>query len=144
MQNYFPGVFPTFWDSFDWAVAEGMVISTREVFAELEKQLTSMFMEQWVRDNRDIFLTPGPDETEFVARMLEIDHFQQMVKRRNIYKGLPVADPFIIAAAACRGGMVVTQEKYVLNAAKIPNVCEHFKIECMDLEGFVEKQGWSF
>jgi len=29
-------------------------------------------------------------------------------------------------------------------AAKIPNVCQHFSVPCMDLETFMQQQGWSF
>jgi hypothetical protein len=30
------------------------------------------------------------------------------------------------------------------NAAKIPNICKHFKIPCMTLEEFMEAEGWQF
>ena len=41
-------------------------------------------------------------------------------------------------------GTVVTQEKLKPGGAKIPNVCAHFKIPCIDLEGFMHKQNWTF
>ncbi len=56
----------------------------------------------------------------------------------------PVADPFVIACARVNSGTVVSQEKFKPNAAKIPNVCAHFAIPCMDLEGFMRAQNWSF
>jgi hypothetical protein len=55
-----------------------------------------------------------------------------------------VADPFVIAAAAIRGGTVVTQEHLKPNAAKIPNVCDHFGIPWTDVEGFMVHQSWNF
>jgi hypothetical protein len=58
--------------------------------------------------------------------------------------GQPVADPFLIAAAQCCGGTVVTQERLKPNAAKIPNVCQHFGASCMTFEGFLKAKGWSF
>ena len=30
------------------------------------------------------------------------------------------------------------------NAVKIPNICDHFKTPFLDLEGFMEKEGWVF
>jgi hypothetical protein len=55
-----------------------------------------------------------------------------------------VADPFVIACAKIHDGTVVTEEQFKPNAAKIPNVCQHFNIPCVDLEGFMKQQAWSF
>jgi len=30
------------------------------------------------------------------------------------------------------------------NGAKIPNICRHFSIPCLSLEGFMEEEGWQF
>ena len=58
--------------------------------------------------------------------------------------GMPVADPFVIACAKIRNGTVVTEERWKANAAKIPNVCKHFEVPCIDLEAFMNQLGWSF
>ena len=60
--------------------------------------------------------------------------------------GTPVADPFVIACAKIRQGTVVTEERLKPHAAKIPNVCQHpgVSVPCIDLEDFMQKQGWSF
>jgi hypothetical protein len=50
----------------------------------------------------------------------------------------------VIAKAKVVGGCVVTQEKKKPQAAKIPNVCEHFGIHCVNLEGFMEQENWTF
>ena len=50
----------------------------------------------------------------------------------------------MIACAKVRGGTVVTEERLKPHAAKIPNVCQHFSVPCMDLEAFMQQQGWSF
>jgi hypothetical protein len=31
-----------------------------------------------------------------------------------------------------------------LHGAKIPNICEHFNVKCVNLEKFMEVEGWSF
>jgi hypothetical protein len=59
-------------------------------------------------------------------------------------KGEPVADPFVIACVKIKVGTVVTQEQLKPNAAKIPNVCSHFNVPCIDLERFMQQQGWAF
>lgn len=71
-------------------------------------------------------------------------HFQNLVTERNRLTGRPIADPFVIALAEAINGCVVTQEKEKPNAAKIPNVCDHFDIECTNLQGFMEREGWKF
>ena len=59
-------------------------------------------------------------------------------------EGLPVADPFVIARAKVASGVVVTQEQFKDNAPQIPNVCQYFGIKYVDLEGFMEGEGWEF
>ncbi len=54
------------------------------------------------------------------------------------------ADPFVIAKAAVNGFSVVTMEHLRENAAKIPNICNHFDIPWMSLEEFMEAEGWQF
>ena len=39
---------------------------------------------------------------------------------------------------------VVTEEIYRPNAAKIPNVCEYFNIECINLQQLMIREGWQF
>jgi len=39
---------------------------------------------------------------------------------------------------------VVTEEIKKEHAAKIPNVCEHFKVPCVNMEGFLVQNGWQF
>ena len=52
--------------------------------------------------------------------------------------------PFIVAAAKVINGCVVTEESKKPNAPNIPNVCEYFNIECTNLQGFMEREGWKF
>ena len=55
-----------------------------------------------------------------------------------------MADPFLIASANCCKGWVVTEEVLKPEAAKIPNVCQHFGVNCTNVAGFLEQQGWKF
>ncbi len=99
----------------------------------------------WARNRRDIFATPSNDETEFVARIFQVQHFQALIAQKSILTGRPVADPFVVAAAATKQeGTVVTQETLKENAAKIPNVCQYFGVQCLDLEEFMAHQDWNF
>jgi len=66
------------------------------------------------------------------------------VERRKLEKGGLNADPFVVARAAVEPATVVSMEKIKPNGAKIPNICEHFNVPCIDLEAFMEIENWQF
>lgn len=144
LSNYYPNQFPSFWTQFDQKIALGEIISVREVRKELDYQVNDGHLRGWLDNNRQIFLLPTEEETQIVAQILSVPHFQHLISQRRILTGGPVADPFIIAAAMARGATVVTQERKKENAAKIPNVCDHFSIECIDFRGVMERENWQF
>jgi Domain of unknown function (DUF4411) len=143
LNSYFPDVFPAFWHQFDQAVGAGEIVSTREVLRELDREDPDHVL-TWAKRNVAVFAMPNNQETQFVGRILAVPHFQQLIGMKARLTGTPVADPFVIACAAVRDGIVVTEEKLKQNAAKIPNVCQHFKVDCVSLEGFMRAVGWSF
>ena len=144
LKNYYPSRFPSLWSGIGKLADSGRLISVREVLNELESYNETDFLQTWAQDHKQIFLTPGNDEQLFVREIFKIPHSQALISQKSILRGTPVADPFVIAAAKVRAGCVVTQESKKPNAAKIPNICEHFGIECVSLEGFMEKEGWEF
>ncbi len=153
LQHFYPRVFKTIWDGLDELVAKQELISTREVFNELERQAVTEEVLKWVKNHKAMFYTPTGAELLFVAEMFKIRHFQGLIGAQQRLKGTPVADPFVIACARINQATVVTEEGWLRggkslalkpNAAKIPNVCAHFKIPCVDLEEFMHQQGWTF
>lgn len=143
LNAFYPTVFPAVWKKLDAAVASGVLVSTREVLAEIEAGDADTVL-NWTKKNKSIFATPAATETAFVAKILAVSHFQQMIGRKAQQRGTPVADPFVIACARVSKGTVVTEERLKPKAAKIPNVCDHFKIPWTILEGFMKAQGWKF
>jgi len=144
LRNFYPKAFKTFWQQLDALVAGGEVVSVREVQNELKRVSHSEHLDEWLDANKGLFSGPTEDELEFVAEIFKIDHFRQLVGRHQVLVGNPAADPFVIARAKILGGCVVTEEKLKPNAAQIPNVCDHFDIECVNLEGLIEAEGWEF
>ena len=134
--------FPTLWLHFDKLVSSQKIISVSEVSKELEGWEDRLAV--WVKNHRDFFSKPDAAEFAFVTEIFKITHFQAMIRKKQRLQGKPVADPFVIAKAKASGGCVVTQEKIKENAAKIPNVCLHFSIPCINLEEFMEKENWTF
>ena len=144
INHYYPHAFPTFWARLDELVNQGIITSTREVYNELQNFTDRPNTLAWAKNNKALFEIPTPDELRFVAQILAIPRFQALIGEKNRLKGTPVADPFVVATARVRGAVVVTQEVEKQNAAKIPNVCKHFGIGCINLAGFMQGQGWTF
>lgn len=144
MGNFYPNRFVTFWEQLDQLVATGRFTSVREVAKELDRQSTSAHIDDWVERNRGVFMAPSADDLENVAEILAVPHFQQLIGTRQRLLGWPVADPFIVARAIVVDACVVTEEGRKENAAKIPNVCDHFSVDCINLEGLMEREDWRF
>jgi hypothetical protein len=141
-KNFYPSTFVTLWQNFDALIAEGEIVSTREVFREIEDQEDELL--KWAKEHKAIFTTPEAEEGAFVARIYGVAHFQANIEQQKLLKGGKNADPFVIAKAAAVGGSVVTLERHKRNAAKIPNICQHFNVPCLSLEGFMKQEGWQF
>lgn len=142
--HYYPGQFPSFWDKFNQAVDLEKITSVREVFRELDQEASIHHLSDWIKHHRSIFMTPNAEAMQFVSTIFSVPHFQALVSEKNRLAGRPCADPFIIALAKVMNGCVVTEEKEKPNAAKIPNVCRHFGVDCTNLQGFMKREGWSF
>lgn len=142
-KNYYRRRFPTLWDRFDGLVADGTVISTREVRRECIDGPVEALRE-WAEGLENFFHIPTAMEGAFVGQIYKVAHFQQNIEQRKLLKGGRNADPFVIAKAATEGRSVVTMEEFKPNGTKIPNICQHFGVDCLTLEGFMEKEGWEF
>jgi hypothetical protein len=139
--HYYREQFPSFWQKFDEAILNGKIISVRAVKNELKDKENglSAFVER-----NDIFYNPTDEETIFIATIFQNRHFQSLISKKARLLGREVADPYLIAKAKISNSCVVTEEKLKANAAKIPNVCQNFKVSCVNFEGFMKKEGWSF
>jgi hypothetical protein len=142
-KHYYPDRFPTLWKNFYNLVSEGQLISVREVYNEIESRGDNLA--EWAKLEKNIlFTTSSPEELFFVTQIFQVPHFQSMIRNKERLQGKPVADPFVIARAKILDSQVVTTEVFKENGARIPNVCEHFSIPCINLEGFMKQEGWSF
>jgi hypothetical protein len=142
LNHYYPDQFPSFWDKFDKMVQDGNIISVREVRFEMEQKFNKETIERLIKCNNEFFLNPTPDELGFITQIYSISHFQQNLDKKKILQGGYFADPLVIAKAWINNGTVVTEEDFRDNAAKIPNICQHFDIPRVDLEGFLILEKW--
>lgn len=144
LKHFYPGVFKSVWAGLDELVQQQRLISTKEVWRELEAGNPDQHVNTWLHARKEIFTVPSAAEMQFVAEIFKIPHFQALIGEKQRLKGTPVADPFVIACAKVRNGTVVTEELLKENAAKIPNVCARFNIAYVDLEQFMQQQNWTF
>ena len=136
--------FPSLWTRFEALLSGGRLLSTREVLLELEagKRRTEKAYD-WARRNLNLFTDLTSDEAAFVAEIFKIQHFQQIMRRKDGVVSTS-ADPFIVVRAHTLGGTVVTEESKPPHGARIPNICEHFGIPCVKLDGLMYMENWSF
>lgn len=142
--HYYPSRFPTIWTHINGLVSDGRLWSVREVRRELENNCPFPHIEEWLANNLHVFKKPDAVEMDVVAQIFKIPIFLGLIRRKNILKGLPVADPFVVASAKVHKGTVVTREVLKDNAARIPTVCRHFDVKCMTVEQFLEKEDLKF
>ncbi len=142
-RHYYPSRFPTLWEKFHALVLEDELISVREVYNEINSR--EDVLASWAKKEKDkLFPQPTIEEFQFVSEIFKKQHFQAMIRRKERLQGKPVADPFVIARAKVLDCQVVTTEVFRDNSAKIPNVCKYFSVQCINLEGFMEQEGWTF
>lgn len=142
LKHYYQSRFPSLWCDFNCLIRLGRVTSVSEVYNELEKGPLSG--NQWVRTNKSIFTSATEDEAYFVREIFNAKQFMGKFKKKDIEGGSPFADPFVVAKAAVNNGVVVTLETSKPGSANIPNICEHFKVVCVNLEEFMIRAEWEF
>ncbi len=142
-RNFYRPRFPSLWQRFDELIADGSIVSTREALFEIQDSADDG-LRDWATDNKGLFAIPNAAEGAFISEVFQVAHFRQIIELKKLLKGGRNADPFLIAKAAVEGRAVVTMESRKPNAAKIPNICEHFDVPCMSLEEFMEAENWQF
>lgn len=143
-RHYYVDRFPSFWNKFNQYIEDKKIISVKEVRRELEELNRADSLQNWIKLHTDFFEDPNLEELKFITEIYKIQHFQQNLERKKLIKGGAFADPFLIAKAKIKNYILVTQEKEQPHAVKIPNICKNFDINCIDLEGFLIKENWSF
>ena len=144
LSHFYPDRFPSLWERINQYVNDGNIVSVREAYAEVTNTSDSGIFDVWIKKHKAIFKQPTSDEVMFVAEIFKIKNYTDMVRKKQILRGMPVADPFVIASGKVNDFCVVTEESFKENSAKIPNICKHFGVSCTNLEGFMKLENWLF
>ena len=141
LNNYPPDIFSSFWDNFNRMLYDGEIISSIEVYRELENY-NDDFIAEWTKKNKPYFQKPTLEEQSIVQDILRLH--PELVRQSNLLSGKPVADPFVIAQAKAYNCILVHREKFKPNAHNIPNVCKSFEVTEISLFDFFRMENWKF
>ena len=144
LENYYPDRFGSFWKDLTALSAAKRMHSVSEVRKELPTSNTRDFLLTWLDGRDGLFPTPTADEGTFVRGIFVVPKFQALVKQKSRLTGTPVADPWVIARAATLGATLVTEESVKPELIRIPAVCKHFKIPCVNVERLMADEGWKY
>lgn len=134
-----PGTFVSLWDSIESMIASGHIRCVDEVRHELAKREDSVH--DWAKSQTELFVALTAD-VQVAAREVLTAHPRLV----GVGGGRNGADPFVIALARARDGVVVTEELLTGNIEKprIPDVCNAMGVRWLNLVRFVQEQGWTF
>ena len=132
-------IYPSVWNKIDELMANGTIISSREVYDELTRSDDSL--SEWAKSKKEYFL---PSEIPIQERVRKI-----LSEHRGLVEGGKKqnnADPFVIALAQENNCELVTEEcrSNSLVAPKIPNICDAYGVTCMNFVDFVRKLKLTF
>lgn len=138
-----PDIAVTLWEEQIPALIDvGDLRATREVEVELLRHDGELAAWAKVEDRAQLFVEASEEIQRDVIEIL--DGHQRLVDAESFRSG---ADPFVIALAKAEGCAVVTEERHSKqpgNNPKIPDVCDHFGIPCIDLLDLIREQDWQW
>lgn len=136
---YPPKNFVSFWEKLDQYIADGVVLASVEVRAELKKKDDEIHA--WCEQSPAKFCVELDDEQqEHLADIM--GKYPRLV---DTVKGRSECDPFVIALARSYSPplTVISQEgPGKKDSPKIPDVCRLEGIECLTLVEFIQAEDW--
>jgi hypothetical protein len=138
VRRYPNDVFPGLWAHIEALAAEGKLRAPDEVLRELQAKDDDLA--KWTKQRGDLFVSLEPEVMAGVREVLET--FPRLV---GTLKSRNRADAFVIALAKVEGLAVVTEERGgTEDRPRIPLICEHFKVPCINTLEFIRETGLTF
>lgn len=135
-------VAPSFWKHIDGMLEKKVIFSSEMVYKELIGYGDDL--SKWLKPRKQNGLCVPLNEDVELQFTTIANHVIHRYDQSNAADFLKGADGWIIAHALYTKGIVVSQEsKHHPNAqkARIPDVCKHFNIKCIDMYEMLSQQG---
>lgn len=127
---------PQFWQRLDRLISDGRITSPIEVREEIKKREDGLA--EWLNSRINLF--QELEEDIQIATTEILSRFPWLTKGIT---GRQIADPFVIALARARNCTVITEEgPGSENRPRIPFVCQHYTIPCINLLGLIQGEDW--
>lgn len=135
---------PGFWAFLEQKANEGVIASSILVYEEFHNGAEDDLL-QWAKQQRDAGFFIEPDSLVQTAFRDVADYVNRIYPQHQASEFLSGADPWMIAHAKAYGGRVVTFEKSAANSKrpKIPDVCHHFRVKCLNMYEMARELGMS-
>jgi hypothetical protein len=123
-------LFPSIWNKLEDMVKNDELISHEEVYKEIEKRQDKIC--DWCKQNKNMF--KDIDECQIKEFENVKKKYDSFYWNKEINKGGPWADPWIIALSICEDAIIVTDERDTQN--HMPYIAKHFNLKCLNLIEF--------
>ncbi|MBI9093990.1 MAG: DUF4411 family protein [Sphaerochaeta sp.] len=125
---------PGFWDWIDHLLYNGLLICGHMVYEELQTKEGPL--SDWIEKRERYFLDPENREQTAFSRIGS--HVSSYYRDEMVRVFLSGVDPWVIASAMANNLVVVSMESRIINPEstskiKIPNICDHFTVECISI-----------
>lgn len=127
---------PTFWKWLEQCIVDGKIRSPMWVHKELTEYKDDLADWAKARKAEGLFFVDAGHSVQSVYQTIA-NHVTSVYVAAQVAKFLAGADGWVIAHARESNGIVVTHEATVnknSKKVKIPNVCDHFNVPCMNLQ----------
>ncbi|MHA2210337.1 MAG: DUF4411 family protein [Candidatus Thorarchaeota archaeon] len=135
---YTPRRFPKLWSIIDRLIQEREVVATEMVYHELNVEKDDLLL--WVRARKKKMFVLVDKEQQAIQKQIQTD-FPDFVDHHSMRDR---ADSFVVALAMQHKLIVVTDEKRPRKGrVKIPDVCDHYDVRCIDFQTFQDEIGYT-
>lgn len=144
LDYYNPEIFPSLWENIYSMIKSEQLFSIKEVEREISKR-DDRIKRKWQEIDseydffKDMSEMPHSDKYwNFIPDLDEFTEFQESGENKEFW-----ADPYLIAMGKIDDVTVVSGQRTKNHPArKIPYVCHHLDVTCMDLDEFMIHNNW--
>lgn len=135
---------PNYWDVLKNLGKEGLIVIPREILNELTAKDDALSI--WLKDCNIQVIETDAEVIANLKRIMGHDPKHKLLADNS--KGRSIADPWLIAHAMAKGGVVVSKEvrttRPIKKKIRIPDVCDNMGIRCITDFEFLEEIGVTF